>query len=773
MYRNWVLVVAVGLFFITGCGTTSNSAASDGLLPGTPQTPAPNPTVTVSVSQDTSALNGGDSQQFQAIVNGTTDQSIVWLVNGVEGGSTLAGIISPSGLYVAPATDTDMTLIVTSRSRADLSKSADAAVMVHPRRRVVTVSISPTALALTAVASQQFQAIVSGATDQSVTWLVNGVPGGSSATGTISNSGLYVAPSTSSQLALSVTARSNADSTKSASATVTVNPLPPPTPPPVTISLAPTTLTLTAGSTQQFQSTVSGATDQSVTWLVSGAVGGTATAGTISPSGLYSAPTTTSQLNVTVTARSNADATVSASAAVTVNPVPPPTVVTISPTTANLASGTTQQFSASVTGPTDQSITWLVNGTIGGSSTNGIISTSGLYSAPTTDSQLNVTVTARSNSDATASANATVTVAPPPSSSSDLYISTTGSDSNVCTQTAPCATFTHVDSVVKPGQTVHVLPGTYNLTSSTCIATAKSGTSSAPITWQSDVYGTAKINGNGACLYIWHATGTYLRIFGFDMTGVQNNNSATLMLSEGAAGNVEVAYNTVHDLNGQFGAAIDMEPYGSSGYTGAPCNVHDNVFFNIAPGTTGSFGRYSIYVACGTNTNIYNNLIYNEASIGIHCWHGANQVHIYNNTIDHANIGILVGTGDGGGQANAYFDVTNNIVTNSGSYGIMAEDSSPATISPTSVFRNNLVYNNPTDWYYNNSGTDRTISSAFSLLGTVAGKDPQFVAPGSGNYHLSVESPAAGVGLQTTYVPALDLSGTSRSNPPAIGAYEH
>src|SRR5438270_439115 len=182
---------------------------------------------------------------------------------------------------------------------------------------------------------------------------------------------------------------------------------------------------------------------------------------------------------------------------------------------------------------------------------------------------------------------------------------------------------------------------------------------------------------------------------------------------------------------------------------------------------------HQLYMPCGTNTTVYNNLIYNEGSIGIHCWHAANQVHIYNNTIDHANIGILVGTGDSGGQTGAYFDVTNNIVTNSGSYGIMAENSSPATISASSVFRNNLVYNNPVDWYYNSSGTDRTISSAFSLLGTVSQQDPMFMSPSSGNYHLLVGSPATGAGMETTYVPSIDLSGTARSNPPAIGVYEH
>lgn len=44
--------------------------------------------------------------------------------------------------------------------------------------------------------------------------------------------------------------------------------------------------------------------------------------------------------------------------------------------------GTTTQFTASVTGTSNISVTWEVNGTVGGSAGNGTISTTGLYTAP-------------------------------------------------------------------------------------------------------------------------------------------------------------------------------------------------------------------------------------------------------------------------------------------------------------------------------------------------------------------------------------------------------
>jgi hypothetical protein len=182
-------------------------------------------------------------------------------------------------------------------------------------------------------------------------------------------------------------------------------------------------------------------------------------------------------------------------------------------------------------------------------------------------------------------------------------------------------------------------------------------------------------------------------------------------------------------------------------------------------------GDYGLYIACGTNSYVYNNLIYNAGSIGIHCWHAANDVHIWNNTISNAQyIGILVGTGDQGVVAGAYFDVTNNIIVNS-KYGIMAEDASPGYISKSSIFRNNLVYNNSVDWYYNNNGTDQTLQGAgMSVTGTVVG-NPLFVSPSTANYQLGSGSPAIGSGINVGLTS--DLSGTAvpLSTGVNIGAY--
>ena len=88
----------------------------------------------------------------------------------------------------------------------------------------VTVTILPRRAPLTLKEKQQFNATVSGTTNTGITWLVDGVVGGSSTVGTISTSGLYTPPSTAGTH--TVIARSKANSSVSARATVWVTDYP-------------------------------------------------------------------------------------------------------------------------------------------------------------------------------------------------------------------------------------------------------------------------------------------------------------------------------------------------------------------------------------------------------------------------------------------------------------------------------------------------------------------------------------------------------------------
>src|SRR5579864_5165176 len=149
----------------------------------------------------------------------------------------------------------------------------------HSSSQQISVHLNQSTANLFPGGTQQFTATVTGADNLAVTWSVDSVRGGNSTNGTIANTGLYTAPQQSGTHI--VTATSVADTTKSASATVTVSD---------SVSISPSASTIFTGATQQFQATVNGNTSSSVTWAVDGVNGGNSSTGTISSSGLYTAP---------------------------------------------------------------------------------------------------------------------------------------------------------------------------------------------------------------------------------------------------------------------------------------------------------------------------------------------------------------------------------------------------------------------------------------------------------------------------------------------------
>jgi hypothetical protein len=62
------------------------------------------PAIGVSISPGSATLSGTFSQQFTAIVNGTTNQNVTWYINGAipAGSSTVWGEVSSAGVYTAP-----------------------------------------------------------------------------------------------------------------------------------------------------------------------------------------------------------------------------------------------------------------------------------------------------------------------------------------------------------------------------------------------------------------------------------------------------------------------------------------------------------------------------------------------------------------------------------------------------------------------------------------------------------------------------------------------
>ena len=183
----------------------------------------------------------------------------------------------------------------------------------------------------------------------------------------------------------------------------------------VVVSVQPGSASLFLGQTQQFQATVTGATDTSVRWLVNNSPGGNAAAGTISTGGMYTAPVDLpSPVSVTVEAVSNADPQVGASAAITLLD---DIAVSVAPNSISVPTGAAQVFTASFmgTGNPDKAVTWSVSGVPGGNASLGAIVSTGVstavFTAPATPpSPATVSVKATSVADATKFGTATVTI---------------------------------------------------------------------------------------------------------------------------------------------------------------------------------------------------------------------------------------------------------------------------------------------------------------------------------------------------------------------------
>lgn len=116
--------------------------------------------------------------------------------------------------------------------------------------------------------------------------------------------------------------------------------------------------------------------------------------------------------------------------------------VVVSPSSAILQPNQTEQFTANVTGSTDQAVTWLVNGVRGGAPSTGVITASGLYTAPASPANmLNLTVAAEPAAAPEQTGAATVGVAAATQLGLSYYVATTGNDSNPARRTSPGARF--------------------------------------------------------------------------------------------------------------------------------------------------------------------------------------------------------------------------------------------------------------------------------------------------------------------------------------------
>jgi len=282
-----------------------------------------------------------------------------WSVDSISGGNSTVGTATAAGLYTAPSRGGTHT--VTATSVADTTKTASATVTVAALP-AVSIQLSQTSVTMLAGAQQQFTVVVQCTSNTAATWAVDTVVGGNSTVGTVTPAGLYTAPSQAGMH--TVTATSVADPTKTASALVTVQQI---------ISVTPSMAGVVTAETQQFTAAVQGQATPAVIWSVDGVTGGNATVGTIDSQGLYTAP---SQIGSHTVAANLSNLAENASATIAVFRL------SVSAGATLVAPGARPQFTATIQGLSNTSVDWSVDGLVGGSSSVGTITSTGLYTAP-------------------------------------------------------------------------------------------------------------------------------------------------------------------------------------------------------------------------------------------------------------------------------------------------------------------------------------------------------------------------------------------------------
>ena len=320
-----------------------------------------------------------------------------------------------------------------------------------------------------------------------------------------------------------------------------------------------------------------------------------------------------------------------------------------------------------------------------------------------------------------------------------IYVAPNGVDENPGTEEAPLHTIKKASTLATPGTTIVVADGTYDGTFNTRV----SGEADARITFVSATKWGAKLVASSDTddsddSAVWRNYGDYVDIQGFDISGSVTDG----ILQTGSYG--RIVENRVHGLTEGCISTYKDD------YSMVENDIIGNVVFNC--GTTKL--HHGIYPG-GPSGTISNNISYDNAGFGIHCWHNCNNQVITNNLLfGNGEGGILVGQGDGPNDGSVDADnmlVANNIVIdNRGSQGIRE---SGATGSNNRYLNNNVVGN------------------AVDGLGLITGTEtdtidtqPDFVnfqPDGSGDYRLRADSPDVDAGTPEG-APPLDIIGAPR-----------
>lgn len=370
------------------------------------------------------------------------------------------------------------------------------------------------------------------------------------------------------------------------------------------------------------------------------------------------------------------------------------------------------------------------------------------------------------------------------SSNANYFVSPTGSNSNPCSQSSPCATPDHAFNLASPGETVQVAPGTYDYGSGAAQFT-KSGTAGKYITVTCATRGACKIQnsvtGNSTVVTV---KGSYITFDGFEVTNTSSagNNLGVYVTTPF----VNITRNTIHhietDCGPNGGGGIVVAGSGSTNNGLSNITIDSNLVYDISMPNGVPRCNSSVVQTDGildeNNANynvITNNIVYWVAggwaiSSGNGCCMGGTVVgnQVSNNLVfSTARGGILAGESAG-------VFLTNNVIVDAGlnfkACAYMLEATPPLTYADNDLF-NDGGGNYCANWGSSNSSIHAGDIAVDPASGTTF---VNWQANGSGDYHEKAGSPTIGAGSSAGTPPNHDFDGNPR---PAtgidMGPYQH
>ncbi len=288
-----------------------------------------------------------------------------------------------------------------------------------------------------------------------------------------------------------------------------------------------------------------------------------------------------------------------------------------------------------------------------------------------------------------------LTILSPLSRADDFFVSPTGSDAASGAKAAPWKTLQHACNALKPGDTAHVLAGTYTEK----IRFRSSGKPGAPITLKAD--GPAVISGKGIDgeNIVLIENQSHICLAGFEIRDHVRARDGSGVRVRGACAHIEIRNCRIHEIRGKDAMGITV--YGTEETPITDLIIDGNEIFNCDPARS---------EALTLNGNVMgfqvtNNYIHDVNNIGIdfiggEAWLGKNPGNVTRKGLCKGNRVERCRSGyEGGYAAGIYVDGGKDIVIEDNlvmecDLGIEVGAENKGTVTSGVIVRNNRIFRN-------------------------------------------------------------------------------